>query len=67
MFLEDDMVKGSMVAREINFEEKDKVRDHIISLEHISTKKLLANLLTKGLPPNVLREHLADMGLRESL
>ena len=46
---------------------KDKVRDHIISLEHISTEKILMNPLTKGLPPNVFREHLAGMGLRESL
>ena len=46
---------------------KDKVRDHIISLEHIRTEKMLADPLTKGLPPNVFREHLAGMGLRESL
>ena len=43
---------------------KDKVRDHSISLEHISTKKMLVDPLTKGLPPNVFREHLAVMGLR---
>jgi hypothetical protein len=46
---------------------KDKVRDHVISLEYISTKKMLADPLTKGLPPNVFREHVASMGLRESL
>ena len=46
---------------------KDKVRDHAISLEHVSTKKMLTDPLTKGLPPNVFREHLAGMGLRESL
>jgi hypothetical protein len=46
---------------------KDKVRDHVISLEHISTDKMLADPLTKGLPPNVFRKHLAGMGLRESL
>jgi hypothetical protein len=46
---------------------KDKVRDQIISLEHISTEKMLADPLTKGLPPNVFREHVAGMGLRESL
>jgi hypothetical protein len=28
---------------------------------------MLTDLLTKGLPPNVFREHLADMDLRESL
>jgi hypothetical protein len=46
---------------------KDKVRDQIISLEHIRTEKMLADPLTKGLPPNVFREHVAGMGLRESL
>jgi hypothetical protein len=46
---------------------KDKVRDQIISLEHISTEKMLVDPLTKGLPPNVFRERVADMGLRESL
>jgi hypothetical protein len=46
---------------------KDKVQDHIINLEHISTDKMLADPLTKGLPPNVFKEHVASMGLRESL
>ena len=46
---------------------KDKVRDHAISLEHVSTEKMLADLLIKDLLPNVFREHLAVMGLRESL
>ena len=32
---------------------KDKVWDQVISLEHISTEKMLADLLTKGLPPNM--------------
>jgi hypothetical protein len=46
---------------------KDKVRDQIINLEHKSTGKMLVNPLTKSLPPNVFREHVAGMGLRESL
>jgi hypothetical protein len=45
----------------------DKVQDHIINLEHISTEKMLIDPLTKSLPPNVFREHVAGMGLRESL
>ena len=62
--------KSSGAAKHIDIKfyvVKDKVRDHSISLEHISTKKMLADPLTKGLPPNVFREHLAGMGLRESL
>ena len=46
---------------------KDKVRDQMISLEHISTEKMLTDPLTTGLPPNMFREHVAIMGLRESL
>jgi hypothetical protein len=62
--------KSSGAAKHIDIKYyvvKDKVRDHIISLEHISTEKMLADPLTKGLPPNVFREHVASMGLRESL
>ena len=62
--------KSSGVVKHIDIKfyvVKDKVRDHSISLEHVSTKKMLAVQLTKGLPPSVLREHIAGMGLRESL
>jgi hypothetical protein len=46
---------------------KEKIQDQTISLEHISTKKVITDPLTKGLSPSVFREHLVDMGLRESL
>jgi hypothetical protein len=46
---------------------KDKVRDQIISLEYISTVKMLADPLTKGLPPSMFKEHVVGMGLRDSL
>jgi hypothetical protein len=46
---------------------KEKIQDQTISLEHISTKKMIADPLTKGLPLSVFREHLAVMGLREIL
>jgi hypothetical protein len=46
---------------------KDKIQDHTISLKHIRTKDMLADPLTKGLPPNVFKEHLAGMGLMGSL
>jgi hypothetical protein len=38
---------------------KEKVRNHT----HISNKKVLADPLTKGLPPSVFTEHTVDMGL----
>jgi hypothetical protein len=46
---------------------KDRIRDKTISLEHIGTKDMVADPLTKGLPSNVFQKHLAGMGLRESL
>jgi hypothetical protein len=46
---------------------KDKVRDQIINLEYISIVKMLADPLTKGLPPSVFKEYVAGMGLRDSL
>ena len=46
---------------------KDKIQDQTISLEHIKTKNMLADPLTKGLPPSVFMEHVAGMGLMESL
>ena len=62
--------KSSGAAKHIDIKYyvvKDKVQDHVISLEHISTKKMLADPFTKGLPPNMFIEHVADMSLRESL
>ena len=62
--------KSSGVAKHIDIKYyvvKDKVRDQIISLEHISTAKMLADPLTKGLPPKVFIEHVVGMGLRERL
>jgi hypothetical protein len=46
---------------------KEQVQDQTICPEHVRTSKMLANPFTKGLPPKVFREHLAGMGLRESL
>jgi hypothetical protein len=46
---------------------KDRIRGKTISLEHIGTKYMVADPLTKGLPPNVFKEHLVSTGLREIL
>jgi hypothetical protein len=62
--------KKSDVSKHINIKYyvvKDKIQGHTICLEHISTKQMLADPFIKGLPPNVFKEHVADMGLRESL
>jgi hypothetical protein len=62
--------KSSKASRPIEIKYyvmKDKIQDHTISLEHVRTNGMLADPLTKVLPPNMFKEHLADMGLRESL
>jgi hypothetical protein len=46
---------------------KEKIQDQTISLEHIGTKKMIADPLTKGLPTSVFRVHLVGMGLRKIL
>jgi hypothetical protein len=61
--------KKIKVAKNINirfYVVKEKIQDQTISFEHISTKKMIADPLMKGLPHSVFREHLAGMGLRES-
>jgi hypothetical protein len=62
--------KKTKAAKHINirfYVVKEKIQDQTISLEHISTKKMIVDPLTKGLPPSVFRERLASMGLSESL
>jgi hypothetical protein len=62
--------KKTKAANHINIEfyvVKEKIQDQTISLKHISTKKMIADPLTKDLPLSVFKEHLASMGLRESL
>ncbi|GJU38197.1 zinc finger, CCHC-type containing protein [Tanacetum coccineum] len=45
---------------------REKVEDNIIVMEYISTHDMLADLLTKGLPPKLFLEHVAGMGLCDS-
>jgi hypothetical protein len=46
---------------------KDRVQDQIVEIEHINTKQMLADPLTKGLLPIIFHDHVADMGLLDSL
>jgi hypothetical protein len=45
----------------------EKVHNLTINLEHISTKKRLADQLTKGLPFNIFQEYVVGIGLLERL
>jgi hypothetical protein len=62
--------KSSDTAKHIDikyFVVKDRVQDQTVEIEHISTKQMLADPLTKDLPPNIFRDHVAGMGLLENL
>ena len=62
--------KSSGAAKHIDIKYlvvKDRIQDQTIDVKYISTKSMLADPLTKGLPPNVFKEHVAGMGLVESL
>jgi hypothetical protein len=62
--------KKSDASKHINIKYyvvKEKIQNHTISFEHISTKQMLADPFTKDLSHNAFKEHIAGMGLRESL
>ncbi|WVZ54112.1 hypothetical protein U9M48_004967 [Paspalum notatum var. saurae] len=46
---------------------KRKIQDQTIMLEHIESERMLADPLTKRLPPKKFIEHVAGMGLKEHL
>jgi len=42
---------------------KERVQSGQISIEHLGTNSMIADPLTKGLPPKVFHEHVAHMGV----
>ncbi|KAK3018628.1 hypothetical protein RJ639_003497 [Escallonia herrerae] len=46
---------------------RERIQNRIVSIQHISTIAMLADPMTKGLPPTLFREHVASMGLVDSL
>ncbi|XXG39556.1 hypothetical protein AAC387_Pa01g0491 [Persea americana] len=42
---------------------KERIQDGQISIKHIGTNSMIADPLTKGLPPKVFHEHTAHMGV----
>ena len=45
------------------FAVKDEVQKQRVSIEHISTNLMIADPLTKGLPPKTFTEHVENMGI----
>ena len=42
---------------------KERIQEGQVSIEHIGTNSMIADPLTKGLPPKVFHEHIARMGV----
>lgn len=60
--------KSSDAAKHIDIKYhvvKDRIQDQTIRLEYINTEEMLADPLTKVLPPNIFKKHVAGMGLVE--
>jgi hypothetical protein len=62
--------KSSAATRHIDIKYyvvKDRILDQTIDVKYLSITRMLVDLLTKGLPPSIFREYVADMGLLEAL
>nr|GEY99608.1 integrase core domain, putative [Tanacetum cinerariifolium] len=46
---------------------RERVEEQRISIEHIRSHEMLADPLTKGLPPKVFQGHVSKMGFRQDL
>ena len=60
--------KSSGAAKHIDIKchvVKDRIQDQTIDLKYINTKFMLADPLTKDLPPSIFRDHVAGTGLVE--
>ena len=58
--------RSSSKSKHIDFKflvVKEKVQSLQVSIEHISTNSIIADPLTKGLPPKVFHEHVTHMGV----
>ena len=42
---------------------RERVKDNKVTIEHISTELMIADPLTKGMPPSVFKDHVSSMGL----
>ena len=62
----DKYSKGAKHMELKYFSVKEEVQKHKVTIEHISTKFMIADPLTIGLPPKTFVEHVERMGLINS-
>ncbi|KAK8511277.1 hypothetical protein V6N11_046593 [Hibiscus sabdariffa] len=46
---------------------RERVKEKKVVIEHISTEQMLADPLTKGMPPHKFKDHVVTMGLVPTL
>ena len=46
---------------------KERIKDQLVSIEHIRIEEMLADPLTKALPPGTYSGHVSKMGLASNL
>ncbi|PKU80214.1 Retrovirus-related Pol polyprotein from transposon TNT 1-94 [Dendrobium catenatum] len=63
----DKYTKGAKHMELKYFAVKEEVWKQRVSFEHISTNLIIADPLTKRLPPKTFHEHVAKMGIIENL
>jgi hypothetical protein len=66
-FSHNNKSSGASKHIDLRYFVRERVQDCTINLEHIDTKKMLTDSLTKGLPSHIFYEHVASIGLMESL
>ncbi|KAF3656674.1 hypothetical protein FXO37_15359 [Capsicum annuum] len=62
----DKYLKGAKHMKLKYFSVKEEVQKHKVSIEHISTKLMIVDPLTKGLSPKIFVEHVEKMGIIDS-
>ena len=58
--------RSSMKSKHIDIKflvVKERVQSRQVTIEHIGTNSMIADSLTKGLPPKFFHEHTAHMGV----
>jgi len=58
--------KGAKYMELKYFIVKEEAQKHRVSIEHISTNLMIADPLTKGLPPKLYAGHIKNMGMSTS-
>ncbi|MCI70281.1 hypothetical protein A2U01_0091544 [Trifolium medium] len=46
---------------------RERVKENKVAIEHVSTELMIADPLTKGIPPKNFKDHVVQMGLGSTM